>query len=129
MGLIGSTNHRPTRNCRQSAVRRNGDLHLGIRFGSNPSSSGWDWNPLSDRVVDRKFDPWLPQMMFQSKTKSPDLFELSEVQRKAANSRKPEPQQLGTLLVHVLARLGVTIGEPAINSEMLEAPVDESQRE
>ena len=54
---------------------------------------------------------------------------LIEVQRKAANSRKPEPQQLGALLIHVLARLGVTIGEPAINSETLEAPVDESQRE
>ena len=55
--------------------------------------------------------------------------QIAEVQRKAANSRKPEPQQLGTLLVQVLARLGVTIGEPEVKSEMLEAPADEVQRE
>jgi hypothetical protein len=46
-----------------------------------------------------------------------------------ANSRKPEPQQLGALLVHVLAKLGVTTEEPKVHSEMLEAPVDEAKRE
>ena len=55
--------------------------------------------------------------------------QLAEIQRKAANSRKPEPQQLGALLVHVLARLGVTIDTPAIKSETLGAPVAEPQRE
>lgn len=51
---------------------------------------------------------------------------LAEIQRKASNSRKPEPQQLGSLLVHVLARLGVTNETPAINSTSLEAPEAES---
>lgn len=55
--------------------------------------------------------------------------QIGEIQRKAANSRKPEPQQLGALLVHVLARLGVTSQTPQIKSETLEAPVDEAQRE
>ena len=63
------------------------------------------------------------------KSYADEARQIAEVQRKAANSRKPEPQQLGALLVHVLARLGVTIGEPEVKSEMLEAPVDEAQRE
>lgn len=47
---------------------------------------------------------------------------LAEIQRKAANSRRSEPQELGTLLVHVLERLGVTSQPPTINSSSLEAP-------
>lgn len=51
---------------------------------------------------------------------------LQDVHRKTVRSRQKEPQQLGSLLVHVLMRLGVTIEPPAINSTSLEAPVDES---
>ena len=47
---------------------------------------------------------------------------LSEIQRKAANSRRSEPQELGALLVHVLERLGVTSQSSLINSTSLEAP-------
>ena len=71
----------------------------------------------------------------EGQKKRPDPFRLleakqiAEVQRKGANSRKPEPIQLAAVLVHVLERLGVTIGEPEVKSEMLEAPVDEAQRE
>lgn len=54
---------------------------------------------------------------------------LADFQAKAARSRRTEPQALGELLVHVLARLGVTISPPAINSILLEAPVAEPQRE
>lgn len=52
---------------------------------------------------------------------------LIELQLKASRSRKAEPQALGELLVHVLARLGVTIPPPAVNSQSLEAPVAESR--
>jgi transposase len=48
---------------------------------------------------------------------------LEELQRKASRSRRDEPQELGKLLVDVLARLGVTNETPAINSKPLEAPV------
>ena len=58
--------------------------------------------------------------------RSDEAQPLAEIQRKASNSRKPEPQQLGSLLVHVLARLGVTNETPAINSTSLEAPDAES---
>jgi transposase len=51
---------------------------------------------------------------------------LLDVHRKTVRSRQKEPQQLGSILVHVLTRLGVTIEPPAINSTSLEAPVDES---
>ena len=51
---------------------------------------------------------------------------LQEVHRKTVRSRKKEPQQLGSLLVHVLMKLGVTIDPPTINSKTLEAPVAES---
>lgn len=47
---------------------------------------------------------------------------ISDIQRKAANSRRTEPQELGALLVHVLERLGVTSQPPAVNSISLEAP-------
>ena len=47
---------------------------------------------------------------------------LADIQRKAANSRRTEPQELGTLLVHVLERLGVTSQSPTVNSTSLEAP-------
>ena len=47
---------------------------------------------------------------------------LADIQRKAANSRRSEPQELGTLLVHVLERLGVTSQSPTVNSTSLEAP-------
>lgn len=47
---------------------------------------------------------------------------LADIQRKAANSRRAEPQELGALLVHVLDRLGVTSQPTAINSTSLEAP-------
>jgi hypothetical protein len=47
---------------------------------------------------------------------------LADIQRKAANSRRSEPQELGALLVHVLERLGVTSQPPMINSTSLEAP-------
>ena len=67
---------------------------------------------------------FLPKKSYADEAK-----QIAEVQRKAANSRKPEPQQLGGLLIHVLARLGVTIEEAEVKSEMLEAPVDEAQRE
>jgi transposase len=53
---------------------------------------------------------------------SDEVKPILEIQRKASNSRKPDPQQLGSLLVHVLARLGVTNETPAINSTSLEAP-------
>ena len=52
---------------------------------------------------------------------------LQDVHRKTVRSRQKEPQQLGSLLVHVLMRLGVTIDPPVINSTSLEAPVDESR--
>ena len=52
---------------------------------------------------------------------------LAELQRTASRSRKAEPQALGELLVHVLARLGVTIPPPPVNSKSLEAPVAESR--
>ena len=64
-----------------------------------------------------------------TKSYADEAKQIAEVQRKAANSRKPEPIQLAAVLVHVLERLGVTIGEPEVKSEMLEAPVDEAQRE
>jgi hypothetical protein len=67
---------------------------------------------------------FLPKKSYADEAK-----QIAEVQRKAANSRKPEPQQLGALLIHVLEKLGVTIGEPGVKSEMLEAPVDEAKRE
>ena len=51
---------------------------------------------------------------------------LLDVHRKTVRSRQKEPQQLGSILVHVLTRLGVTIAPPAVNSTSLEAPVDES---
>ena len=51
---------------------------------------------------------------------------LLEVHRKTVRSRKKEPQQLGSLLVHVLMRLGVTTDPSVINSTSLEAPADES---
>ncbi|MFO1044076.1 MAG: hypothetical protein U0941_20015 [Planctomycetaceae bacterium] len=41
---------------------------------------------------------------------------LADIQRKAANSRRSEPQELGSLLVHVLERLGVTSQSPTVNS-------------
>ncbi|MFO1045037.1 MAG: hypothetical protein U0941_24955 [Planctomycetaceae bacterium] len=47
---------------------------------------------------------------------------LADIQRKAANSRRSEPQELGSLLVHVLERLGVTSQSPTVNSTSLEAP-------
>ena len=64
-----------------------------------------------------------------TKSYADEAKQIAEVQRKGANSRKPEPIQLAAVLVHVLERLGVTIGEPEVKSEMLEAPVDEAQRE
>lgn len=51
---------------------------------------------------------------------------LQEVQRKSFRSRRNEPQQLGTLLVGLLARLGVTIQPPALQSGPLEAPAADS---
>ena len=54
--------------------------------------------------------------------RSDEAQSLAEIQRKASNSRKPEPQQLGSLLGHLLAKLGVTNETPAINSTSLEAP-------
>ena len=51
---------------------------------------------------------------------------LTDIRSKTVRSRKKEPQQLGSLLVHVLMRLGVTIDPPAINSTSLEAPVADS---
>lgn len=51
---------------------------------------------------------------------------LADIQRKAANSRRCEPQELGALLVHVLERLGVTSQPPALNSTSLEAPEADS---
>jgi transposase len=50
---------------------------------------------------------------------------IAAIQAKATRARRPEPQALGELLIHVLARLGVTIHAPAINSISLEAPVAE----
>ena len=55
-----------------------------------------------------------------------EATQLLEVHRKTVRSRKQEPQQLGSLLVHVLMRLGVTTDPPTINSTSLEAPADES---
>ena len=52
---------------------------------------------------------------------------ISEIQAKAARSRRSEPRELGSILVQVLARLGVTIPPPAINSTSLGAPVAESR--
>ena len=57
-----------------------------------------------------------------ARARADEATPLAEIQRKASNSRKPEPQQLGSLLVHVLARLGVTNETPALNSTSLEAP-------
>lgn len=53
---------------------------------------------------------------------------LTEVQRKSIRSRRAEPQQLGNLLIAVLARLGVTIRPPAVNSPLLEAPAADSDK-
>jgi len=53
---------------------------------------------------------------------------LQEVHRKSMRSRKSGPQQIGNLLVAVLARLGVTISSPAVNSTPLEAPAAESDK-
>ena len=50
---------------------------------------------------------------------------IADIQAKATRARRPEPQALGELLIHVLARLGVTIPAPPINSISLEAPVAE----
>jgi transposase len=50
---------------------------------------------------------------------------LAAIQLKAARSRRNEPQELGAILVQVLARLGVTNPAPRINSTPLEAPVAE----
>jgi hypothetical protein len=47
---------------------------------------------------------------------------LADIQRKAANSRRAEPQELGKLLIPILERLGVTSPPPALNSTSLEAP-------
>lgn len=47
---------------------------------------------------------------------------MSDIQRKAVNSRRQEPQELGALLVHVLERLGMTSPSPTVNSTSLEAP-------
>jgi transposase len=55
-----------------------------------------------------------------------EAIPLLEAHRKTVRSRQKEPQQLGSILVHVLTRLGVTFEPPAINSISLEAPVDES---
>jgi transposase len=56
-------------------------------------------------------------------TARPDEAQLlSDIQRKAINSRRSEPQELGALLVHVLERLGVTSQPPTLNSTSLEAP-------
>lgn len=51
---------------------------------------------------------------------------LNDIRSKTVRSQKKEPQQLGSLLVHVLMRLGVTTEPPTINSTSLEAPVAES---
>jgi len=53
---------------------------------------------------------------------------LQEVHRKSMRSRKSGPQQIGNLLVAVLARLGVTISSPAVNLTSLEAPAAESDK-
>jgi len=53
---------------------------------------------------------------------------LQEVQRKSFRSRRNEPQQLGTLLVGLLARLGVTIQPPALQSLPLEASAADSDK-
>lgn len=53
---------------------------------------------------------------------------LADVYRKSLRSRRGEPQQLGNLLVGVLARLGVTIRPPALNSSPLEAPAADSDK-
>ena len=50
---------------------------------------------------------------------------LAALQLKASRSRHAEPQALGELLVHVLARLGMTSPTPPINLNTLEAPVAE----
>jgi len=47
---------------------------------------------------------------------------LADIQRKAANSRRAEPQELGKLLIPILERLGVTSPPPELNSTSLEAP-------
>lgn len=47
---------------------------------------------------------------------------MSDIHRKAVNSRRQEPQELGALLVHVLERLGMTSPSPTVNSTSLEAP-------
>jgi transposase len=54
---------------------------------------------------------------------------LAQIQIKASRSRRHEPQELGAILVQVLARLGMTNPPPAINSKSLEAPVAEPPRE
>lgn len=51
---------------------------------------------------------------------------LQEVQRKSFRSRRNEPQQPGTLLVGLLARLRVTIQPPALQSGPLEVPAADS---
>lgn len=57
--------------------------------------------------------------------KAAEAKPIADIQIKAARSRRHEPQELGSILVQVLARLGVTIPAPAINSTSLEAPVAE----
>jgi transposase len=51
---------------------------------------------------------------------------LYDIRSTTVRSRKKEPQQLGSILVQVLMRLGVTTEPPTINSKSLEAPVAES---
>ena len=80
--------------------------------------------PMAEILTDLKSaTDQLPKHAYADEAKP-----LQEVQRKSFRSRRNEPQQLGTLLVGLLARLGVTIQPPALQSLPLEAPAADSDK-
>ena len=80
--------------------------------------------PMAEILTDLKSaTDQLPKHAYADEAKP-----LQEVQRKSFRSRRNEPQQLGTLLVGLLARLGVTIQPPALQSVPLEAPAADSDK-
>ena len=81
-------------------------------------------SPMSQILIDLKHAAdHVPEHAYADEAKP-----LQEVHRKSLRSRKSRPQQIGNLLVAVLARLGVTISPPAVNISPLEAPAAEPDK-